>query len=78
MAHQAQDTFTADLKDGTQVRVTRGEVLSDRHELVQRDRDAADAAVKAGIDRVSLFAPLDLDDDEPPAVKPRARSGKAS
>lgn len=70
MAQQAQDTFTADLKDGTTVRVVKGEVFADRHELVLRDQAAAAAAEKAGADRAALFKPLDLDGEQPP-VKPR-------
>lgn len=76
MAMQAQDTFTADLKDGTTVRVVKGEVYADRHELVVRDAEGAAAARKAGVDRPALFKPLDLGEDEAP-VKPRA-SGKAA
>jgi hypothetical protein len=61
---RAQDTFTADLADHTQVRVVKGEPLPETHELVKRDADAAAAAAKAGIDRVPLFQPMDSGEDE--------------
>jgi hypothetical protein len=35
---QAQDTFVADMPDGTVTRVERGEILPDNHVLVQRDK----------------------------------------
>jgi hypothetical protein len=63
---QAQETFVADLDDGTSVRVVKGEVLPDKHELVKRD------AAGSGM----LFKPLELDDDAPP-VKP-SRAARAS
>lgn len=68
--HRAQDTFVADLKDGTSVRVVKGEVLPEGHELVKRD------AAGSG----QLFRPLDTGEDEAPAPKARASrsSGKAS
>jgi hypothetical protein len=61
MAHQAQDTFVAVLKDGTERLVAKGEVLADSHELVKRDRDGA------GV----LFRALDVDGDEPAAKTSR-------
>jgi hypothetical protein len=66
MAMQAQETFVADLADGTSVRVVKGEILHDRHELVKRDQ--------AGTGM--LFRPLDMGEAEP-LVKP-ARSPKAA
>lgn len=78
MAMQAQDTFTADLKDGTTLRVVKGEVFADRHELVLRDQAAAAAAEKAGADRAALFAPLDLGEDEAPAKPARGRAKASS
>lgn len=63
---QAQETFVADLDDGTSVRVVKGEVLPDKHELVKRD------AAGSGM----LFKPLAPDDDAPP-VRP-SRAPKAS
>ena len=62
MAQQAQDTFTAEMADGTVVRVQRGEVFADNHAVVKLD---------AG--RGLLFKPLDLDDEEQPA-KPAPKS----
>lgn len=63
MAHQAQDTHVAVLADGSERLVTRGDVLADSHELVQRDL----AASKDNPARTPLFRPLDIDGDEPPA-----------
>jgi hypothetical protein len=63
MVMQAQDTFVATLDDGTEMRVTRGEVLPDGHELVKRDLTG------------TLFKALDLGEPEPAAAaapKPRA------
>lgn len=69
MAQQAQDTFVAELDDGTIRRVTKGEVLADRHELVKRDQAGA------GV----LFKPLDLGEDEKPPAKSASRaSAKAA
>ena len=56
MAQMAQDTFTAELKDGSVLRVARGEVYADNHEVVKLD---------AG--RGVLFQPLDLDEADAPA-----------
>lgn len=67
--HRAQDTFVADLDDGTSVRVSKGEVLPDGHELVKRD------AAGAGV----LFRPLDMGEEEEAAPKPpRARAPRAA
>lgn len=72
---RAQDTFTADLADHTQVRVIKGEPLPGTHELVKRDADAAKAAAKAGVDRVPLFKPMDDgEDDEPAPAKSDAKA----
>jgi hypothetical protein len=71
--HRAQDTFVGDLKDGTSVRVVKGEVLPEGHELVKRDQAGSG----------TLFKPLD-DGGEEPAAKPLASraaakvTGKAS
>jgi hypothetical protein len=54
MAHQAQDTFVAQMDDGSMRYVTKGEVLPDKHELVKRDQAGT------GL----LFRPLDLDGEE--------------
>lgn len=58
MAHQAQDTFTVELKDGSWLRVSKGEVFADSHEVVKLD---------AG--RGLLFKPLDFGEDEKPPAK---------
>jgi hypothetical protein len=57
MAHQAQETFVADLSTGP-LRVHRGEVFADNHEVVKLDDG-----------RGLLFKPLDV--DEKPAQPPR-------
>ena len=62
MAQQAQDTFVAVLDDGTERLVTRGMVLPDSHELVKRDQAGSRL----------LFAPLNVDGDEPAEAKSRA------
>ena len=71
---RARQQFHADLPSGAQRVVAIGEVLPGNHELVKRDHDAATAAAKAGIDRLSLFEPLDTGDDEEPAPAKRGRS----
>jgi hypothetical protein len=81
--HRAQDTFVADLKDGTSIRVVKGDVLPEGHELVKRDLDAAAAAAKASTDRVPLFRPLDSGEEDPVPKSPAARvaakvTGKAA
>jgi len=71
MPQQAQDTFVAQLGDGSDRLVTKGEVFSDSHELVKRDQDGS------GV----LFRPLDLGDDDakPPAKSPaKAEAPKAA
>lgn len=72
--YRAQDTFTADLEDHTQVRVVKGEPLPGSHELVIRDLDAARAAAKAGTDRVSLFRKLDTGEEEAPKSAAKAEA----
>jgi hypothetical protein len=62
--HRAQDTFIADLEDGTSVRVAKGEVLPESHELVKRDLAGSG----------TLFRPLD---DGSKAEKPPAKSEPA-
>jgi hypothetical protein len=59
MAHQAQETFVAELKGGPLV-VHKGAVFADNHEVVKLDGG-----------RGMLFRPLDVDDK--PAPKPSAR-----
>lgn len=65
--HRAQDTFIADLEDGSSVRVAKGDVLPESHELVRRDADGA------GV----LFRPLDEvqdGDSKPPRGRGRSRA----
>jgi hypothetical protein len=62
---QAQDTFVAQMDDGSQVRVAKGEFLPEGHELVRRDQACG------GL----LFRQVYLADDEQP--KPaRGRAAK--
>ncbi len=69
MAYQAMDSFVAELKDGSEIRVMKGEVLPDKHELVLRDLKGS------GL----LFRPLNLDDEElPPGPKPRVAASRKS
>ena len=67
MAHQAQDTFVAEI-DGVPVFVQRGQVYSDNHPVVKLDEG-----------RGLLFLPLDIDapaaKDAPPVKAPRAARG---
>jgi hypothetical protein len=66
MAHQAQDTFTAQLKDGSSLRVSKGEVFADSHEVVKLDGG-----------RGLLFKPLDFGEDEKPPAKSAAKAEAA-
>ena len=52
MSKQAIDTFTADLKDGSQTLVTKGQVFPNNHPVVKH--------------APNLFVDLDLDDDPKP------------
>lgn len=64
---QAQDTFTAEMPDGSPIAVTKGEVLPDDHYLVQLD---------AG--RGLLFKPFSFGEETPKArVARAARPAKA-
>ena len=56
---QAQDTFVAEMDDGSQVRVTKGEFLPESHPLVKRDQDGSG----------TLFKQVYLAEDERPAPK---------
>lgn len=67
MAYQAMDSFVAALKDGSEVRVMKGEVLPDAHELVKRDLAGSG----------TLFRRLDLEGDEPPpGPRPRVAAAR--
>lgn len=69
MAYQAMDSFVAALEGGGEVRVMKGEILPDKHELVRRDLKGSG----------TLFRKLDLEDDEPPAgPKPRVAPPRKS
>lgn len=61
----AQDTFTAQMPDGSFKHVTKGDWLPDNHELVKRD---ADPALGSGV----LFKAAEVEDDKP------ARRGRSS
>jgi hypothetical protein len=68
MAQQAMDTFVAVMDDGSERLVTKGEMLPDSHELVQRDSKGA------GV----LFRTLNIDgDDMPPAKSAPAKAAAA-
>jgi hypothetical protein len=77
MAKTAQDTFVAQLKDGSSLRVQRGSTWPDKHEVVALDGG-----------RGHLFKDLDMGESEPPPAskseakaEPKAapvRSGKGS
>jgi hypothetical protein len=64
MAKMAQDTFVAQLDDGSDMLIVKGQILSDKHELVKRDANGAG----------SLFRTLDLGDDDPPVRAPGGKS----
>jgi hypothetical protein len=61
MAQVAQDTFVAELSDGSSLRVTRGSTWADKHEVVRLDKG-----------RGHLFKPLDI--DEPAADAPKSEA----
>jgi hypothetical protein len=60
MAKQATDTFVADMADGTQRRVIRGEVFPDGHAVVRH--------------APNLFTDFDTREDEKPAARGRKAS----
>lgn len=55
MAQVAQETFVAELADGSSLHVARGSTWADRHEVVRMDRG-----------RNHLFKPLDIDEADAP------------
>lgn len=59
MAQVAQDTFVAQLADGSSLRVTRGSTWPNHHEVVRMDGG-----------RGYLFKPLDIDGDDAPKSDP--------
>ena len=66
----AQDNFVGETPDGAWLTVQKGQAFPDGHPLVVLDRDAAEAAAKDGISRTSLFAPMDMGDEEPAPKAP--------
>lgn len=61
------DSFVAALADGSEMRVMKGEVLPDKHELVVRDQKGSG----------TLFRQLNLDDEELPAgPKPKVAASR--
>ncbi|HEY5989173.1 MAG TPA: hypothetical protein VIV12_22750 [Streptosporangiaceae bacterium] len=79
---RAQDTFVADLADGTSVRVVKGDPFPASHELVRRDREHVASAGKAGTDRAPLFKAMDMGEEEVPAAAeapaPKAKASRAA
>ena len=67
----AQDNFVGETPDGAWLTVQKGQAFPDGHPLVMLDRDAAEAAAKDGISRTSLFAPMDMGEEEP---EPKAKA----
>jgi hypothetical protein len=65
MAHQAQETFVAELDSGPLL-VQKGAVFSDSHEVVKLDDG-----------RGMLFKPLDVDNQPPPAKSGPAKAESA-
>jgi hypothetical protein len=64
---KAMDTFVAQLKDGSQVFVSKGDTLPDSHELVKRDQAGG------GL----LFRALDTGEEPPPKSQPAKAEPKA-
>jgi len=78
MTWVAQDNFVGESAEGAWLTVQKGQAFPDNHPLVRLDRDAADAAAKAGITRTALFAPMDLGEPDEPPAKPAAKAPAAS
>jgi hypothetical protein len=74
MTWVAQDNFVGESAEGAWLTVQKGQAFPDNHPLVRLDRDAADAAAKAGITRTALFAPMDLGEPEEPAARPAVKA----
>jgi hypothetical protein len=75
MTWVAQDNFVGETPEGAWLTVQKGQAFPDNHPLVRLDRDAAESAAKGGVSRTSLFAPMDLGEEEPePKAKPAASS----
>ena len=71
----AQDNFVGETPEGAWVTVQKGQAFPDGHPLVALDRDAAEAAAKAGTSRTSLFAPMDM--GEEPDAEPEPKKAPA-
>jgi hypothetical protein len=79
----AQDNFVGETPEGAWVTVTKGQPVppgSPAWAIVALDREAADAAAKAGVSRTALFAPMDFGEPEPepPKPEPKAAPPKAA
>ena len=78
----AQDNFVGETPEGAWVTVQKGQPVppgSLAWPMVALDREAAEAAAKAGVSRTALFAPMDFgEEDEPPAPKPAAKGRAAA
>jgi hypothetical protein len=78
----AQDHFVGETPEGAWVTVQKGQPVppgSPAWPIVALDRDAADAAAKAGVSRTALFAPMDFGEaDEPPPKPAAAAKGRAA
>ena len=70
MAMVAQDTFVARLDNGTEQTVAKGQAFPNSHELVRRDLEAQ----RANPERIQLFRPLDLGDEEAPKSAARTEA----
>ena len=63
---QAMDSFVAALDDGSEIRVLKGDILPDKHELVRRDQKGSG----------TLFRRLDLGEEVTEGPQPRAPLGR--
>jgi hypothetical protein len=66
MAQTAQDTFVAQMPDGSSVFVQKGSTWADKHAVVALDKGSG-----------RLFKPLDLGEDEKPPPKSAAKADPA-
>jgi hypothetical protein len=68
----AQDNFVGESPEGAWVTVHKGQPFPDSDPFVALDREASDAAAKAGVSRTPLFAPMDFGEPEEPPPAPKA------